>query len=115
VTKGSTTPGWQRALVALTATVIGVVLVGALYWAQVVFIPVALAIFLAFVLNPPVRALQRRGLGRIPAPISGSEAAKISRRPHQHPAWGTPWWRVPTAHLRFTRALEVQGAGQEPS
>ena len=36
-----------------------------LYWAQVVFIPLALAIFLAFVLNPLVRALQRRGLAAI--------------------------------------------------
>jgi predicted PurR-regulated permease PerM len=67
VSKASATPGWQRALVVLTGTVVGVVVVAALYWAQVVFIPVALAVFLAFLLNPPVRLLQQRGLGRIPS------------------------------------------------
>src|SRR5581483_8447154 len=41
----------------------------ALYWAQMVFIPVALAVFLAFVLSPAVTALQRRRLGRVPAVI----------------------------------------------
>jgi len=49
--------------------VVGVVIVGSLYWAQIVFIPVALAVFLAFVLHPLVRALQRRGLGHVPAVI----------------------------------------------
>ena len=48
---------------------IGVVVVSALYWAQVVFIPVALAVFLTFLLNPLVRVLQRRGLGRIPSVV----------------------------------------------
>jgi predicted PurR-regulated permease PerM len=67
VSKASATPPWQRALVVLTGTVVGVVVVAALYWAQVVFIPVALAVFLAFLLNPPVRLLQQRGLGRIPS------------------------------------------------
>lgn len=65
--KASAVPQWQRALVALSATVIGVVVLSALYWAQVVLIPLALAIFLAFLLNPLVRILQRRGLGRFPS------------------------------------------------
>jgi predicted PurR-regulated permease PerM len=60
---------WQRALVALSATVIGVVIVALLYFARSIFIPVALAIFLAFVLSPVVARLQRRGLGRTPAVI----------------------------------------------
>ena len=58
---------WQRALVVLTTTVVGALAVALLYWAQVVFIPLALAVFLTFLLSAPVRALQRRGLGRIPA------------------------------------------------
>ena len=58
---------WQDALVALSATVMSVVVVGVLYWAQVILIPVALAVFLAFLLNPLVRAFQRVGLGRIPS------------------------------------------------
>jgi predicted PurR-regulated permease PerM len=41
----------------------------ALYLAKAVLIPVALASLLAFLLNPIVTALQRRGLGRIPAVI----------------------------------------------
>ncbi len=65
--KVSTAPGWQRALVVLTSTVVGVVVVSCLYWAQVVFIPVALAVFLTFVLAPLVTVLQRRHLGRMPS------------------------------------------------
>jgi predicted PurR-regulated permease PerM len=60
---------WQRALVALAATVIGVVIVAVLYFARSIFIPVALAIFLSFVLSPVVARLQRRGLGRTTAVV----------------------------------------------
>lgn len=59
----------QRALVALTATVITIALLALLYWARSIFIPVALAIFLAFVLGPVVAWLQRRRLGRTPSVI----------------------------------------------
>src|SRR2546425_187235 len=38
-------------------------IVVALYWAQTVLIPVAVALLLSFVLGPAVRALQRTGLG----------------------------------------------------
>src|SRR3979411_2097861 len=38
-------------------------IVAALYWAQAVLIPVAVALLLSFVLGPAVRALQRTGLG----------------------------------------------------
>src|SRR5207249_1348085 len=61
---------WQRAVVALSATVIGVVVVGTLYWAQMVFMPLGMAFFLAFLLEPPVSALQRRGFGRLPSVIA---------------------------------------------
>lgn len=63
--KLSAAPGWQRAVVVLTGTVVGVVVVSCLYWAQVVFIPVALAVFLTFLLAPLVTILQRRHLGRM--------------------------------------------------
>jgi predicted PurR-regulated permease PerM len=39
-------------------------IIAGLYWGQSVLIPVALALLLAFLLGPPVRALQRTGLGR---------------------------------------------------
>ena len=65
--KTSAVPGWQLALLILTGTVVGVVVVTCLYWAQTVFIPVALAVFLTFLLAPLVTALQRRGLRRLPS------------------------------------------------
>src|SRR5262245_3363597 len=60
---------WQRSLVTLAATVLTVVTVAALYWAKSIFVPVALAIFLAFLLYPPVMWLQHRGMGRTLAVI----------------------------------------------
>ena len=62
-------PSWQLALIILTGTVVGVVAVSCLYWARTVFIPVALAVFLAFLLAPLVATLQFRGLRRLPAVI----------------------------------------------
>jgi predicted PurR-regulated permease PerM len=60
-------PRCQRALVVLNATVVGAIAIAALYWAQSIFIPVALAIFLTFLLSPFVSALRQRGLRRTPA------------------------------------------------
>ncbi|OAI57802.1 hypothetical protein AYO47_07540 [Planctomyces sp. SCGC AG-212-M04] len=65
--KHTAIPGWQRSLVVLTATTIGVVVVTSLYWAQVVFIPVAMAVFLTFLLTPLVRGIERRGVRRTPS------------------------------------------------
>ena len=65
--KTSAKPGWQYAVLILTGTVVGVVVVTCLYWAQTVFIPVAMAVFLTFLLAPLITALQRRGLRRLPA------------------------------------------------
>ena len=58
---------WQRAVVVLAGTAVATAVIASLYWAQTVFIPVALAVFLTFVLSPAVTALQRRRLGRLPA------------------------------------------------
>lgn len=58
---------WQRSLGLLSGTVLTAAIVGTLYWAQVVFVPVALAILMTFLLTPAVRAFERRGLGRAPA------------------------------------------------
>ena len=65
----SVAPVWQRALIILTGTVVFVVVVTCLYWAQAVFVPLALAVFLAFLLAPLVTGVQRRGLGRVPAVV----------------------------------------------
>jgi predicted PurR-regulated permease PerM len=60
-------PSRPSALTVLTGTVVAVVAVGCLYWAQSIFIPVALAVFLTFLLSPLVTFLQRQRLGRVPA------------------------------------------------
>jgi len=46
-----------------------VLVVGVLYWAQAVLVPIALAILLTFVLAPPVNWLQR-WIGRVPAVLA---------------------------------------------
>ncbi len=58
---------WQRALVTLSTVVTVAFVLGMLYWAQTVFIPLAMAVFFAFVLNPLVTILERRRLGRTPS------------------------------------------------
>ncbi len=62
-------PAWQRALMVLATTVVALVVLAGLYWAQTVFIPVAMAVFLAFLLAPLVSGLQRHGLARAPSVI----------------------------------------------
>lgn len=58
---------WQNALVLMCGVVLAAASVAALYWAQLVFVPIALAVLLMFLLTPPVRWLERKGLGRSPA------------------------------------------------
>src|SRR5438105_3834950 len=60
---------WERAHVLLTGIVVGVVIVGVLYWAQSVLMPVALAVFLAFLLSPIVDTLERWKFFRVPAVV----------------------------------------------
>jgi predicted PurR-regulated permease PerM len=67
MTNGSSGLDWQRSIVLLSVTVIAVVAVAVLYWGQSIFIPVALAIFLTFLLNPVVCRLRLWGLARAPA------------------------------------------------
>jgi predicted PurR-regulated permease PerM len=56
---------WQRALILLSGTVVGLVIVLGLRWGRPVLIPIALAVLLTFLLNPIIRTLQRRGLKRV--------------------------------------------------
>ena len=56
---------WQHAIIVLSGVFLTLGVIAALYWAQAIFIPVALAIFLTFILSPAVMYLQRRRLGRI--------------------------------------------------
>ena len=56
---------WQQALILLTGCVVCALIVVALYWAKAVFVPVAFAIFLTFLLNPVVKSLCTRGMPRV--------------------------------------------------
>jgi predicted PurR-regulated permease PerM len=58
---------WQRAILVLTSTLIGVIVLVGLYFGKAIFVPMALAIYLTFLLSPFVTWLQRRGLGRVPS------------------------------------------------
>jgi predicted PurR-regulated permease PerM len=58
---------WQRALVNLSMVATSAFVLAILYFAQPVCIPLAMGIFFAFVLDPLVNFLERRGLGRTPA------------------------------------------------
>ena len=60
---------WQRAIVMLSGTVVSLAAICVLFWAQSIFIPVALAAFFTFILSPLVSWLRGRGLGRTPAVI----------------------------------------------
>src|SRR2546428_7219466 len=46
-----------------------VLVIASLYWARAVFVPLALALMLTFLLQPIVAALHRRGLGYTPAAV----------------------------------------------
>jgi predicted PurR-regulated permease PerM len=61
--------GSNKALTVLAGVAVVFFIAAALYWARVIFVPVALAIYFAFILTPPVLWLQRRGLPRVPAVI----------------------------------------------
>ena len=65
--RAATTPAWQVALIILTGTAVSVVVPAGLYWAQAVCIPIAMAVFLCFLLSPLVSSLQRWGLGWLPS------------------------------------------------
>lgn len=54
---------------ALMPWIVAAVLVGLLWWAREILIPIALAVLLTFVLAPGENFLRRRGLGRTPAVI----------------------------------------------
>jgi predicted PurR-regulated permease PerM len=57
---------WQRTFFVLGSIVLVIL---SLYWAQKIFIPLALAVLLSFILHPVVFGLQRIGLRKLPAVI----------------------------------------------
>jgi predicted PurR-regulated permease PerM len=98
------------------ATFAGCVLVvGVLYWAQVVLVPFALAILLTFVMTPPVTWLER-WIGRVPAVLLGVTlvftllglAGLGLTRQMQHLAADLPGYR---ANIQ-AKIADVRGAGK---
>ena len=62
--------GWNsRKLPSLFILPTLVLVIASLYWAQAIFVPIALSILLTFLLSPLAGALERIGLGRIPSVI----------------------------------------------
>ena len=77
MTKTRIVPSWQNAIVILSGTVVSLIIVIGLQWGRPVLVPIALAILLTFLLNPVVKKLQQRGLGRMPAVMLGVFAAGL--------------------------------------
>lgn len=73
----ATRPAWQKAIITLSAVVTAAVLLAFLYVGRVVLIPIAMAIFITYVLGPVVSFLQRQGLGRTPSVALSVLAAVI--------------------------------------
>jgi predicted PurR-regulated permease PerM len=61
------TTNWQRTWPTLVKFILVVLVIGCLYVASAVLIPVTLAVLVTFLLTPPVSALQRRGFPRTPS------------------------------------------------
>jgi predicted PurR-regulated permease PerM len=61
----------------LNTLIIAVVVVGALYFARDVFVPLALALLLSFALGPLVMMLRRWRFGRVPSVIAGVVLASL--------------------------------------
>ena len=61
---------WPRPVLTAASLISAAVLVGFLYWAQVILLPIALATLITFLLSPLVTRLHYWGLPRIPAVIA---------------------------------------------
>ena len=61
----------------MNTLIIAVVVVGALYFARDVFVPLALALLLSFALGPLVMMLRRWRFGRVPSVIAGVVLASL--------------------------------------
>ena len=72
-----TEPDQARTLEMLATLFLVTLVVTALYVGREIFIPIAIAIVLSFVLSPPILLLRRWGLGRIPSVLTVVLAALV--------------------------------------
>ena len=70
-------PNQARTLELLTTLFVAVVIVTTFYIGREIFIPIAIAIPVSFVLSPPVLVLRRWGLGRVPSVLTVVLAALV--------------------------------------
>src|SRR5262245_55755682 len=90
-------PPWQQALIVLSGTAVAFLAAAALSWGRGILLPLAAAVFLAFVLSPVVRTFRRRGVPRVPA-ILLTVAAAVA-------VAGTIAWLVGRAVSALTLSL----------
>jgi hypothetical protein len=69
----------SAAVRAAAVTVVTAGIIAALYYGQVMFIPIALAILISFVLAPVVRGFERLGLNRVIPNLRGRDGANAAR------------------------------------
>ncbi len=67
--RGTIPTGWPRLLTTFAGVALGVTVVASLYFARTIFIPVALAVFLSFLMAPVVNRLQDWYLNRATAVV----------------------------------------------
>jgi predicted PurR-regulated permease PerM len=67
----------EKAVITLTAVVVSAAIIAALYWGRELLIPLALAVYLAFLINPLVRTFQRWGLRRVPSVLAVTFLAAV--------------------------------------
>src|SRR5438552_2663586 len=60
----------DRSIIVLTMVVVSAAVLAGLYWGRGLLIPLALALYLAFLLTPLVRAFQHWGLRRVPSVLA---------------------------------------------
>jgi predicted PurR-regulated permease PerM len=60
-------PPWQQALIVLSGTAVAFLAAAALTWGRAILLPIAAAVFIAFVLSPVVRVFRRQGVPRVPS------------------------------------------------
>ncbi len=70
-------PDWRKWVIGASALVVAATLVATAYLARAIFIPIALAILIAFVLSPIVKWMEKRGLGRLPAVLATVGSAVV--------------------------------------
>jgi len=70
-------PNQARTLEMLATLFVVVVIVTTFYIGREIFIPIAIAIPVSFVLSPPVLVLRRWGLGRVPSVLTVVLAALV--------------------------------------